>query len=378
MVAFILVAPAIAEPPVAATPAAASTPGSAADPLAPAVLALLRSGAPNADDDEALEPTLDGIAALGPGALPGVQAGLKDPSEEVRLVAAKALGKIPGVPMSTFTEALQRENEATRVALIESLAAAGGRAAEPILLERLAQDPDRGVRYTCASGLGTIGGAAASAELIKRTSDDDPEMRIAAIDGLCRMKDKQASARAIALLSDKSESVRSRVLVSCTEALDTSAGHRALIEQALGASFQTSVLARLQLTQLRKKEPKLTDQMRAAAKEARSKDPSSLNAAFVQADLGDVSAVDGLIAAMKSPNFLMRVMAARQLGDLRDRRAVPALIEALGDPQGGAAPMAYDSLRWFADNGDQRASNAMQEYKGERFDKPLPRSADPQ
>lgn len=54
--------------------------------------------------------------------------------------------------------------------------------------------------------------------------------------------------------------------------------------------------------------------------------------------LGDERAVDPLIATLSDPNERVRNRAMHSLGDLRDPRAVPALIEALDDRRNGGYP----------------------------------------
>lgn len=56
------------------------------------------------------------------------------------------------------------------------------------------------------------------------------------------------------------------------------------------------------------------------------------NAAFALAELGAVTAVPGIVKLLRDPAKQVRKTAAKGLGMLRARDAVPALIETLEDP----------------------------------------------
>jgi HEAT repeat protein len=361
------------EPPAGASPSA-----NPADSLAPAVRALLSAGVANVDDDEALAPTLAAIAALGEGALPALIAALKDPDEEIRVVAAKALTQIPGTKTTlALVGGLHDESSSVRMAIAESLGTLRDRSAVPALLQQLQTDLDMGVRYACLTSLGMIGDPAASATLVKYTSDKDGPTRLWAMDALCVMKDPQAAARAVELARDPNPAVSGRTIVACEAQLNNPQGHTALIAAALSSDFQTSVMARRGLgiyMQNPAAGASLTKQMRSAAQAGLRQPSQMLHASFVLADLGDAQAVEGLVGALKNSNVLIRLMAMRQLGELGDRRAVPALIEGLSDSKEMAAAMAYNSLQWFAADGDARAAEAVKNFTGKKFDQPLPRS----
>jgi len=358
--------------------APASPAGSHAAALAPAVQKLLHAGAEYADDEDELAPTLTAIAALGEPAIPPVAAALNDADENVRLVAVQALQKIGGARvLEPLLSALRDRSKPVRRQAVESLGALRDRRVVQPLLKQFAADPDRHVRYECLTSLGAIGDPAASPALVKSTHDNDPLTRKFAMQALCWMHDPKAPALAAELARDANADVRTDVLVKCEAALDTPQGHQALIDLAISSDdFATSTLARRNLGNYRQSASPaaaLTEQMRRAGRAGLTEPAHTVNAALLLGDLRDPAAVDGLCTALQSPNYLLRFVAARQLGQIGDPRAVPALIAALGDSQEAVTAMAYNALQWFAQDGDARAQEAVNNYKGKKFDHPMPR-----
>lgn len=68
------------------------------------------------------------------------------------------------------------------------------------------------------------------------------------------------------------------------------------------------------------------------------------SAATSLAYLGDVSAADALVRALKDPAPAVRYAAVRTLGVLRATKAVPALAKALQDPDGGMRRTVVSAL----------------------------------
>jgi len=360
---------------VALLPACALWRGHAApaDPASATVSRLLHSAAAQDDHDAATE----AIAALGPAALPAVSTGLADPEESVRLVAVEALGKMRGpAAVDTLLVALKDTSSDVRLSAVEQLGGLGDRRAVQPLLEQFAKDDNPQVRYECLTSLGLIGDPSTVDFLVKGTRDADPFVRLWAMDALCQMSDPHAQDLALAFLRDPNPAVRDQIIRACADAFNTPNGRRTLIELALNPpDFSNAVWARRYLMSFVERGPdgaQLAAQIRAAALPA-LRGPHALGAAMLLGDLGDRAATDRLIAALRDPDFQVRLHAALLLAKTRDRRAVPALIVVLNDQVGIVAASAYNSLQWFADDGDQRAQEAVRNYKGTKFDTRLPR-----
>jgi HEAT repeat protein len=345
----------------------------AADPTNATVARLLHSAAAQDDHDAALE----AIAALGPAALPGLSTGLADPEENVRLVAVEGLGKMHGpAAVDKLLVALRDTSADVRLSAVEQLGGLGDRRAVQPLLDQFARDENPQVRYECLTSLGLIGDPSTADFLVKCTSASDPFVRLWAMDALCQMNDRHAQDLALGFLRDPNPAVRDQIIRACADAFNTPNGRRALIELALDLpDFSTAVWARRHLTGFVERGPngaQLAAQIRAAALPALH-GPHALGAAMLLGDLGDRAATERLIAALRDPDFLVRHHAALLLARLRDRRAVPALTVALNDNVGIVGASAYNSLQWFADDGDPRAQEAVRNYKGMKFNTRLPR-----
>jgi HEAT repeat protein len=344
-----------------------------ADPTSATVTHLLHSAAKQDDHDA----TVDAIAALGPAALPGLSKGLGDPDENVRLVAVETLGKMHGQEvMDPLLLALNDSNSDVRLSAVEGLGGHGDRRAVQPLLVQFAKDDNPQVRYECLTSLGLIGDPSTVDFLVKGTSDTDHFIRLWSIDALCQMRAPQAQELVLVLVHDPYAAVRDQVIQACGDAFNTPEGRRTLIELALTAKeFPTTFWARRHLTTFVEQGPdgpQLAEQIRAAALPALHA-PNALRAAMLLGDLGDRAATDRLIAALRDPDYLVRHHAAFLLAKLRDPRAVPALIATLNDKVELVAASAYNALQWFADDGDARARDAVQNYKGKKFDRRSPR-----
>lgn len=343
---------------------------SGTDPIGIAVATLLRSVAADSGRSDA---SVDALVALGEAVIPHLSRALDDRNEDVRLVAVAALGKLESpATLSPLIMALNDQSWSVRLAAVEGLGAKrDGRAVQP-LLAQYGKDDDEQVRYECLTSLGLIGDPAAAPLLIKETASEDPYVRMWAMDGLCEMRDTHAPALAQRLLGDPNPYVVQKVTQSCAAALDTPAGHTALMDTALfNADFETTVWARRCLINFVESgaHPGLADAARTAGRNALAGD-HWINAALLLGDLGDQRATEPLMTALANPNVLVRHHAAYCLGKTGDRRAVPALIRALQDHQAVVVLAAYRSLERFAAAGDRRAQAVLK--KQQRKNRPGP------
>jgi HEAT repeat protein len=314
------------------------------------------------DDSAKLNVAITAIAAVGEPAIPRLSTALSDPDENVRMSAVQALARIktPAV-IDPLIGVLNDDSPQVRTEAVRALGERRAQRAVQSMLEHARNDDTESVRYDCLTSLGQIGDPAALPLLLDGTHDEDRYVRMWSMAALCDMHGAHAAELAPVLVRDPEVYVRRQVLISCAQALDTPRGRAALIDLALTDDVVTGSLARRNLATYREQGPEaeaLTAQMREAGRAALKKSPQSLNAALLLGDLRDAAAVNGLIAALRNTNFLVRALAAHDLGEIGDRRAVPALIKALGDPQAQVASMAYGALRRFAQDGDPRAKAA--------------------
>jgi HEAT repeat protein len=364
--------------PTSGQQAASSVPGVTEPIAAPLVDRLLRTAAGEIDNQDQLAGTLAAIAALGPAAVAPLKGALADPDGTVRLAAVQALRRIGGARViDPLIGALRDQDWKVREQAVEALGALKDRRATKPLLEQSVKDQQPQIRYECLTSLGLIGDPAAVPALVKGTHDHDRYVRMWAMDALCQMHDAHAPALALTLLHDPIGYVVRQTMTSCAWALDVPAGHHALIAIALSSnSIATAGVAQRTLVAYLKRPAgaaKLIEAMRQAGREALH-GPHARNAALLLGDAKDPQAVDGLIAALADPSPLIRTQAAYHLGVIGDRRAVPALVNALTNHNPPlVAAMAYNSLQWFAKDGDSRAQAAVKGYKGQKFTAPIPR-----
>lgn len=351
-----------------------------ADPggVGPAVKRLLHQASGEQDPSQH-DATIAALVALGSPAVPFLSKALEsDPDENVRLVAVEALGKMrgPGV-VDALIAASKDTSDDVRLQAVTALGVIADRRAVQPLLDQFAKDDSPQVRYECLTSLGLIGDPAAVDVLVKGTTDSDYGVRMWSIDALCQMNDSHAPALVITMVHDPDPYVRQHVVEACGDAFNTPDGRTTLIALAIDADrFEGTVWARRQLMEYVTQNsggPDLRTQMRTAALHGLH-GPHPAPAALLLGDLGDRAATEPLIKALRDPDRLVRHHAAFVLAKVGDRRAVPALIVALNDPVGLVAASAFNSLQWFAEDGDPRAQQAVRDYKGKRFAERLPRS----
>jgi HEAT repeat protein len=340
-----------------------------------AVSKLLKSvAAAGEDSPDKTDAALAAIVALGEPAIPVLSAARSDPDENVRLVAVQALATFntPNV-VDPLLAALKDENAQVRTEAVRALGNLREQRAVQPLLEQSQQDDTASVRYDCLTSLGQIGDPVASPLLLTGTHDDDPYVRMWSMTALCDMHHEQAPELALTLVRDANVYVRRQVLVGCKQALDTPRGRQALIDLALADDFQTALMARQALANYRQKgseSEELTEHMRRAGRSSLHNPAQAVNAALLLGDLRDPAAVDGLMGALHDANYFVRALAARQLGDIGERRAVPAVIKALSDPQDLVVAAGYIALQRFAEGGDAQAQEALESFRQKKLHQP--------
>jgi HEAT repeat protein len=328
-------------------------------------------------DDDASENAVKALTALGPMVLEPLDRAIDGATEEARkdmVEVLQTLGK-PALPDLLKILSVSQDME-TRRSAVEALGnLRDPRAVEP-LLQQYMRDDESQVRYECLTSLGYIGDPRAADLLVRETKSEDQYTRMWAMDGLCSMKHPQAVPMALVLLKDPSPYVRSQVLRSCGLRFDTPEGRRGLIDVALVAEeFGDSVTARETLERLGLR-PGTGTQVWTDVRETGHvalAGEHRLRAALLLGDIGDPAAVDGLIEALHDENIYVRHHAAYLLGRVDDWRGVPALVAALEDPEPLVAVTAFNSLTWFADEGQAEAKLAVAGYAGKKPEHELPR-----
>lgn len=132
---------------------------------------------------------------------------LEDPSIAVRLAVQQKLLEVGTAAVPAMLDVLNGDNE-DRIKVVLDVAA---NLADPRLVDSLTHhggSDDPAVRATAARALGSGSGPGAARVLERLCADSDPNVRVAAIDGLARMEAQTSAGFVGQRLSDRSWQVR--------------------------------------------------------------------------------------------------------------------------------------------------------------------------
>lgn len=255
---------------------------------------------------------------------------------------------------------LESDEPRTREVATWSLGARGSEEAVEPLIERLA-DGDARVRGVAARALGKIGEERAFDAVARLLQDPDPRVRELAAQGLAEIEHEGRVAALTPMLDDPDVEVRSVTVAALgqlekpgtVEALTRAALHdpdphtRWMAIDALGKRGVGARAVVPALVRLLEEEPGFAPFVAPALGEIGDERAVPALVAHVGAEDAEVresivralaafaaepTAVDGLLAALRDPEWQVRSAAAEALGQTRDRRAVAALLDALRDP----------------------------------------------
>jgi HEAT repeat protein len=198
-----------------------------------------------------------------------------------------------------------------RARAASQLAEARDPAIVPALIEALA-DTDAAVRRAAAKSLGEQRHAKAVPALVKALRDGDMNVRFYAAHALGQIKDKASAKGLLVALHDPAYGVRDQAAWALRELHD----------------------------------PAIADGLYA---ELAREDADVPHVAWLIKQLAGERAVPELANLLKHDNATVRGRALRLLVDLKTRKAVPALIEALGDPDLKLRTMAVRALAGVRD-----------------------------
>ena len=260
--------------------------------------------------------------------------GLTHRDRGVRVSAAHAVGElkiekaVPGL-----IEALRDSDDSTRSDAISSLEKLRDPRAMDGLIGALG-DPVWGVRASSAEALGTLGDPCAVDGLISALGDSDDATRTNAAEALSELEVARAVPALVDTLIDSSDEVRA----ATPRALGQLGDERAVpaLMGALGDSdnsVREASAGALGTIGNSRSAPLLIGSLKDPDTGVRRAGVASL----LKLDLGEhlKAAVTGLIEVMGDRGFTeevdsLRAEATGALGELGDRRAVPVLIDALG------------------------------------------------
>ena len=287
------------------------------------------------------ETAAEGLARLGPAAIPVLGRALADDDDDVRAIAAKALARLAREALPTVVQVLVRKNRSGRLGALAALSRLRGhpRAVVKPVADALA-DPHPPVRVAAAKMLGRL--RAGAPELTRALDDSRPEVQVAAAEALGELGPNRVGAAVPALvrqLGHRDANVR-KASAAALGRLASSA--RGAVPELLSLlddpEADVRVEAATALGLVGASEPEILVQGGGRAEqkivtglvkmfETDRLHHSSHAAAGALGELRARAAVPVLIRAVRDP--LRRHPAASALGAIGDPRALPALAWAL-------------------------------------------------
>ena len=296
---------------------------------------------------------------------------LSSPTPPVRRAAAHALGELKAEgTVPNLIEALGDSDGDTRSNAAASLGKLGDPRAVDGLIDVLG-DPDAGTRASSAAALGKLGDPRAVDGLIDALGDPDDATRANAACSLAELGDARAVPARVDTLIDSSDEVRA----ASARALGKLGDERAVpaLMGALGDSDssirETSAHALGTIG-----DPRAAPQLIGSLKDPEIGVRRAAVASLLKLDLDEhrEEAVTALIEVMGDSRYSedvysLRAEAADALGELGDRRAVPVLIEALGERY--KDEVVRSAARALGDIGDREAVPALVRVLKARLDR---------
>jgi len=313
----------------------------------------------------------------------------KDENTDVQIAAIKAMGGLDdedAVPV--LIEFLGDKRKEVRDSAVEALKGLGAKALRAVLEVaergegiakdeaeralklicerfRAALDPqsaegkDRLVRRDMCRYLGQLRYKPATVDLIDRLSDTDPEVRAAAAEALGKIGAKAAIQALENRMNDNAE--ESKVRVSAAVALGKMGNKKAiefLINMLTDQDEVVRVRAASALSEVGK--PAVDLLLEALkSKEAQKR----WGAAKALGEIGCKEAIPALAKATKDENEDVRIASVVSLGRIGDERAIQTLIEALDDKSERVRWHAFNALQMFGESASHVAVEALARTK---------------
>jgi len=287
---------------------------------------------------------------------------LNDPAPQIRQAALFALSWMADEKIiPAIVAALEDENANVRREAVAVLEKFKDNRLIPHLIKGL-KDSDHRIRSDCAAVLGNFQDPRALAALLDQLNDDNPFVRRSILWALTAFDDPEARDAIIGLLNDPDSQVRWSAAKELGDYQDKKAVN-ALLKSAddPDPGVRRSVHASL----LKFKDDKLTEVYTGLlCNGSHGSKQAALN--FLKKNLPE-KASDCLIALLEDDNAQVRMNAATILGSIGDTRAVDPLIRAVtapSNPTGGTSKRYFsqstnEAIRALGNIGDKKATAAL-------------------
>ena len=324
------------------TAEALGTIGAGAEDAAPALIEAMTD-----DNDRVRAKAVEALGKIGESAagaaVPGLMRALRDQDNGIRALAAEALGEMgesADGAIPALVRSLSHPSPEVRRTAAEALGKMGGSAAAARLaLERMTSDLDGGVRAQAIRALGAIGGSTPVSDqvVLRWLEDPDPLVRAAAVESLGRSSSPGEAILdvVIRLLDDANDQVK----VEVTKVLPNLAGATSPVIAGLcrrlleDDSEWVQVYAALALGKLGPAAAAaggpLLHVVRNGVESVREQAMRAI------AKIQPLETAEAFAVGLKDASADVRIVASAgwMNAPTISEQAIPALIEALGDPE---------------------------------------------
>jgi HEAT repeat protein len=340
------------------------------------------------------------LIALGADSAPGLVAALGGKDQALRTFVPQILARIGVDAIPVLIEAIRSEEAPIQIEAANVLGEIGDSAAMPVLLEILPSQNYK-VQVAAATALGKIGDESVIPQLLNTLSDEDPDVRIAVAIAIGKFKIPHTYLNLADLLDDPEINVRQAAVQALADTDDASVipylvealydsfwwyGREEAMQILLAAIRKFGTQAYEPLAEaMNAKEP--TVRRHAISLLAPLRDPRSLEPlqmAFYDPnyDVAEMaaagmisygqSAMPVFLEALTSPNKWIREKSIESIAEIGGRQAVDYLLEMLNDAEASVRIAAIRSLGQLR---DRRALPALDALAANRSDREVSKLA---
>ncbi|MDD5222972.1 MAG: HEAT repeat domain-containing protein [bacterium] len=268
---------------------------------------------------------------------------LNDLDPEIRLTVIEALGRIGKVSsLQPLLNVYRGGNKQVKMAVLRALGHIPDRSAWKFLSDCL-QEGDADLKRVAAESLGEIADGRSVPDLVVLLDDQDWSVRNTAVRALRRIKDRRSVSRLIEKLKDPEDIIK-REIISTLAELEARESVNMILPLIHNENLQLEVLSAIEKLGVPDL-PYYFDFLKRSNTRLKG---------FLVDTLGRIreqGAVDYLANILADEFYTVRMKAARALGEIGDRRAIPFLLKARKDDP---SPDVQKEAAWALTKLDER------------------------
>lgn len=278
---------------------------------------------------------------------------LGDPDENVRYWAAKAAAKIGDEQtILKLRQCLSSQEWIVRKAAADALAEIG-----PPALKYLYETLERGgddARFWAVKTVGRIGEQSSTTVLVPFLADRNQDVQTAAVEALGNISDSRAINPLVSLLQGEDSHLKHHIKVALCKIGDKCIAH--LVKVLSSSSWSARRTAAQVLGEIGGRSIEFLLSELKKNKAAEASDGVTLNDDAVYwiiealGEIGDKVVTLTLVEMLHHPKSDIKIAAVRALGKIRDERALPHLIDMLGENDESAADALIKAIAGFKED----------------------------